>query len=102
MWETWNWWQLAAATAGGMALGLVFFAGLWWTVQRLPLSRVPHVWVFSSYLIRTSVVIVGFWGFGRHDWKCLLAGVLGFLLARQLVIRHVFADSAAIHPQVNP
>ena len=75
-----------AALAGGL-LGTIFFGGLWWTVRRGVSSSRPALWFLGSLLARMSIVLAGFYFFGRDDWRRLVAGLLGFVLARFLVIR---------------
>jgi F1F0 ATPase subunit 2 len=72
---------LLALTAGG-ALGVIFFGGLWWTVRKGMMSRRPGLWFLGSTMVRTGVVLAGFYVFGGHDWKRLLLCLGGFALAR--------------------
>lgn len=69
----------------GVALGAVFFLGLWWTVRVAVLSKVPALWFCSSVLLRMSLVVAGFYFvFGGH-WERLLLCLLGFTMARYCV-----------------
>ncbi|MFT5416661.1 MAG: F1F0 ATPase subunit 2, partial [Gammaproteobacteria bacterium] len=45
--------------AGGL-LGALFFGGLWWTVRQAVSAKQPALWVFGSFLLRTSVTLAGF------------------------------------------
>ncbi len=74
---------LACVTGGG--LGAIFVAGLWWTVRRGVSSEQPALWFFGSLLLRTSIVLAGFYFVGRGDWKRLLACLFGFFIARMAV-----------------
>jgi F1F0 ATPase subunit 2 len=76
-----------ATLFGGMVLGVVFFGGLWWTVRRGIQSAVPAGWFAVSWLIRSSVVLGGFYSVSRGEWRRLLACLLGFWLARWLLLR---------------
>ncbi|NIR30469.1 MAG: ATP synthase subunit I [Gammaproteobacteria bacterium] len=81
---------LALALAAGAALGLVFFWGLWKTVDRLPQARRPALWMLVSLLLRSSLVLGGFYFLARDGhWERVLAALLGFVLARVLLIHHV-------------
>ena len=75
-----------AAVAGGL-LGALFFGGLWWTVQKGVSSPRPALWFLGSVLARMSIVLAGFYFVGRDDWRRLVAGLLGFVIARFVVIR---------------
>ena len=50
---------LLLAGGAGVLLGVLFFGGLWWTVQRGLVSRRPALWFVGSFLLRTSVVLAG-------------------------------------------
>jgi F1F0 ATPase subunit 2 len=74
--------------AGGL-LGVFFFAGLWWTVQKGVTSESPAVWFLSSLLLRTGVILGGFYFVSQGHWSRLVACLLGFLIARFIVVRRV-------------
>lgn len=77
---------LLAWFAGG-ALSAFFFGGLWWTLRKGLAAKNPALWVFPSALLRTVVVVTGFYWVGSGDWKRLLACLVGFFMARQIVMR---------------
>ncbi len=79
--------SMAFALATGIVLGTFFFGGLWWTVSKGVSSRRPVLWFFGSMLLRTSIVVTGFYFVLGDDWKRLLAGLLGFIVARIGVTR---------------
>lgn len=66
----------------GFLLGLIFFGGLWWTVQRMLHSARPALWMLGSLLLRMSIALYGFWLIGGQDWKRMLACLAGFFIAR--------------------
>jgi F1F0 ATPase subunit 2 len=76
---------ILAVVAGGL-LGGVFFGGLWWTVRRGVSSSRPALWFLGSMLVRMGIVLGGFYFVGRDDWQRLVAAVLGFIVARFLVL----------------
>ena len=78
---------LVLALAAGLALGTFFFGGLWWTVRRGISSRWSAFWFLGSMLLRTGMVLAGFYLVGRGDWKRLVACLLGFVIARFIVTR---------------
>jgi len=78
---------LVLAWVAGGALGAMFFGGLWWTMQKALASIRPAFWFFGSLLLRMSIALAGFYFiFGGH-WERLLVCLLGFLLARLVVMR---------------
>ena len=71
----------------GALLGVFFFTGLWWTVRKLESAKQVALLFLGSMLLRTSVVILGFYFIVGDNWQRLLAGLLGFIIARIIVIR---------------
>lgn len=76
---------LAVAGIAGIALGLIFFGGLWWTVRAAFASRQPALWFFSSLLLRMAIVLTGFYLIGVGNWQRLLACLAGFVVGRLIV-----------------
>ncbi len=79
--------SLGSALIVGILLGTFFFGGLWWTVRKGVSAKLPALWFFGSMLLRTCIVVLGFYFILGDDWKRLLAGLLGFIIARLIVIR---------------
>ncbi len=80
-------WSLCAL--GGVALGMFFFGGLWWTVRAIVGSPGSALLQFASLVLRTSTTLVGFYVIGGGDAGRLVACLAGFVLARMLVARWV-------------
>jgi len=80
---------MALALGAGLLLGAVFFLGLWWTVQRGLQSPQPALWFGVSLLVRTAIVLGGFYLVGGADWRRLVLCALGFIVARSIVTRRV-------------
>jgi F1F0 ATPase subunit 2 len=79
--------SLALALLAGAILGAFFFAGLWWTVRKIESSKQVALLFLGSMLLRSSVVILGFYFILGDNWQRLLAGLLGFIIARIIVTR---------------
>jgi F1F0 ATPase subunit 2 len=80
---------LFLAFLAGLALGLVYFGGLWLTVQRLPTSRRPGLLAALSLFLRLGFVLGGFYLVMGGRWQRLLACLGGFLLLRALSVRRL-------------
>lgn len=78
---------LVMALAAGVLLGAFFFGGLLWTVRKCLSSRQPALWVLASLLLRTGVVLAGFYYVSAGHWERMLLCLAGFFIARLLVIR---------------
>jgi F1F0 ATPase subunit 2 len=79
--------QSVMVLIAGMLLGALFFGGLWWTVQRGLSARQPALWFGASMMLRTVVVLAGFYFLAGPDWKRLLLCLCGFIVARFIVIK---------------
>jgi len=77
---------LVMALAAGSVLGAVFFGGLWWTIRRGVVSDRPASWFLGSFLLRTAIVLMGFYLIAQsHQWQPLAACLVGFVIARLMV-----------------
>lgn len=79
--------KMAAPLVAGVFLGGIFFGGLWWTVKKGLLSKNPALWFFSSLALRTGLVLFGFYFIMRDHWERLLVCIIGFVIARFIVMR---------------
>ena len=77
----------ALASMAGMLLGCFFFGGLWWTVRKGVASKQPALWFLGSKLLRMAVALYGFYLVGRGDWRRWVLCLLGFIIARFIVMR---------------
>ena len=80
--ETLTW---ALAGLAGAALGLILFGGLWWTVRQAVASGHPARWFLGSALLRTGLVLAGFYLIGGGHWQRLVGALAGFIIARLAV-----------------
>lgn len=71
----------------GTALGLLYFGGLWLTVERLPKSSLPALLTMGSFLVRTGIVILGFYYIMEGRLERLLVAMVGFLITRIFLVR---------------
>ena len=89
--------SLSGVLLEGLLLGVGFFGGLWWTVQKGLTLKNPALWFFGSTLLRVSLVLGGFYLIARDDWRALLVGLLGFVIARMAVTRFTRPTKKGIH-----
>ncbi|WP_323023868.1 ATP synthase subunit I [Castellaniella sp.] len=81
-----EWLDLAWPLLAGGLLGLLFFTGLWWTVYRAARSSRVALWFLGSLLLRSSVALSGLYLVCGNHWPRWAAALLGFSLARLLVV----------------
>lgn len=72
---------------GGSCLGLMFFGGLWFTSKKMLDSKNLALWYIGSLFIRVGTTLLGFYYMGQHNLKYMLICLLGFIIARFIVIR---------------
>lgn len=77
---------LALALVSGLLLGAIFFGGLWWTVRKGVTTKSPALWFLGSMLLRMGLVLIGFYFVGRGDWRRLVVCLVGFIIARFIVM----------------
>jgi F1F0 ATPase subunit 2 len=70
-----------------MGLGLIFFAGLWWTVKKIQTAAQPASWLIVSFVLRVAIVVGGVYWVSHGQWQRVLACTLGILCARFIVLR---------------
>jgi F1F0 ATPase subunit 2 len=85
---------IIAALATGMLLGTIFFGGLWLTVTKSMASKTPALWFMGSFLLRTAIVLTGFYYIADGNIKRMLVCLLGFIVAR-IVVKRLLLNSNA-------
>jgi F1F0 ATPase subunit 2 len=79
---------MTVALLTGIALGILFFGGLWFTVRKAMEAKLPALWFFGSLILRIGIVLLGFyWVMQRDNWLDGLICLIGFVGARFIVIR---------------
>jgi len=78
---------LTLSALGGIVLGVIFFGGLWYTVQRGTQAKNPAVWFGLSALLRTAIVLFGLYLIADGQLVRVVVALAGFILARISIIR---------------
>ncbi len=78
--------MLVLMLAAGMALGALYFGGLWHTVKRLPQTESRARLLLVSLAARLSVLLAVFY-FLLQDgrWERLAAALIGFVVMRKIL-----------------
>ncbi len=90
------WLYLSLSVLAGVLLGMIFFGGLWWTVQKIAAGKSPYLFSLASFVLRTTLVLVVFYLLLQADWRYLPAALVGFIVART-----VLAYNIKVNPQRN-
>jgi F1F0 ATPase subunit 2 len=89
--------SLVLSLVAGILLGAIFFGGLWWTVRKVVSSKRSALWVFCSLLFRMGIVLAGFFFIAHGHWERLLISLLGFVVARPIVMGFTRAAEKSTH-----
>ncbi len=79
--------QIALALAAGVILGAFYYGGLWWTVRQIETAKSPGLLFGASFIIRTLVVIGGFWVVTLGNWLLILVCLAAFIGVRTVLTR---------------
>jgi F1F0 ATPase subunit 2 len=78
--------MLPSLIAGGI-LGIIFFGGLWLTIQKALHSKKAALLFVSSFVTRIAIILTGFYYVCQHSWQKMLICLAGFLIARTIITR---------------
>lgn len=78
---------LLLAFAGGLIIGGIYFAGLWWTLRKSLAPDASVALLPLSLFIRVAICLTGFYLVGAGDPLRILACLLGFIAARFILLR---------------
>jgi F1F0 ATPase subunit 2 len=73
----------------GMALGAIYFTGLWYTVRKLFDARRPLAYLLRSFLARAFAIVIGFHVVMSGGWDRLVVALIGFILMREILVRRM-------------
>jgi len=85
------------ALAVGAVLGAIFFGGLWWTVRNALTAANPALIFLASLLLRTGIVLTGFYYVAGNGWLSVLLCLCGFITARVVVTRITQQQVKVLH-----
>lgn len=75
--------DLSIGCVAGLALGAIFFGGLWWTMQRLVKSSHPALLAALSFVGRLGVLGFGLFLLAQVGAVALIAATSGIIAIRQ-------------------
>ncbi len=87
--------ELIFPFAVGGLLGAFYFYALWWSLGRLGRSRHPLAWLLGSAGIRIAGLVALFYLVMDGQWERLAACLLGFVVARLVLIRRLRPKATA-------
>lgn len=88
---------ISLAVIPGAMLSLFFFGGLWWTVRRIDSDDHPARLLLTSFIVRTAVVLAGFYALGQWRWEAIAVAAAAFVITRFGVTRYL-GPAAPVDP----
>lgn len=80
---------LGGSFLAGLLLGLVYFGGLWYTVQSMTRAKRPALLFFASFAVRLVVVLGAIYFLGLGDWRRMAVALLGMIVMRMFLTRRL-------------
>ncbi|MDP5205516.1 ATP synthase subunit I [Alishewanella sp. SMS9] len=74
--------EAIGALLSGAVLGMFYFTGLWWTVHRLGATHFVSPIFIISLVVRTLIVMAGFYLILGDHWLRLGLALIGFIVVR--------------------
>ena len=66
----------------GVILGIIFFGGLYWTIQRLAEAKHPALLMTLSLLLRMAILLGVLFYVAKGGYQGILFALLGMILVR--------------------
>lgn len=82
--------SLFTAALFGLFLGVLYFLGLWYTLQKLPHNGHPALIIISSFLLRLAILLGGLYWIMAGDVFRLGVALLGVLVGRILIMHRLY------------
>lgn len=80
---------MLAMVSAGAIIGVLYFGGLWLTLNKLTRAKSWGLWLGVSFMMRATMAMAGFWFLGAGDWQRLLALTIGFTIVRFLLVKRI-------------
>lgn len=79
---------LVLSALAGIALGILYFGGLWLTITKMRTLKNPGIFLILSFILRTVIVIGGFYLISDGKLERLAVTMLSFFVTRFVFIRY--------------
>jgi F1F0 ATPase subunit 2 len=82
--------SLFTAAVIGFLLGILYFLGLWYTLQKLPQNGHPTLIIITSFLVRLAILLGGLFWVTQGDALRLGVALLGLLAGRMFIMHRLY------------
>lgn len=77
----------SVAAVGGIVAGLIYYGGLWWTLQRLANATRPALLLGMSFLARTVLILLMLLWLTDLQFTLILIFMAAFVVTRVVLTR---------------
>ncbi len=91
--------SIGLSLLAGLGLGFIFFTILRLTVSGAVTARAPWLLLTGSFIFRSAIVLTGFYFVGSGNWRRLVLCLLGFIIARVVVVYNAKPVGKKILPE---
>jgi F1F0 ATPase subunit 2 len=77
------------AGLAGILFGIIYFGGLWLTIQKLGQMERPIPWLMGSFIVRLGLVLAGFYLVSNGRIEFLGVSLVTFFITRFLFISRI-------------
>jgi F1F0 ATPase subunit 2 len=79
---------LVLSALAGIILGILYFGGLWLTITKMQTLKNPGIFLTLSFILRTALVIGGFYLIADGKLERLAVAMLAFFVTRFVFIKY--------------
>lgn len=79
----------AVAALAGILLGVIYFGGLWLTIQKMGEVDRPVLLLAGSFIVRLALVLAGFYLVSNGRLELLAVSLVSFFLTRFFFISKI-------------
>jgi len=87
---------------GGLLIGLAYFGSLRWITAQIAEVESPSRLLLGSFLVRTPLALIAFYWVANDSWQGLILALIGFVLARMILVRTLSFTETEYSREVNP
>lgn len=77
------------AALAGILFGVIYFGGLWLTIQKMGQMDRPILLLMGSFIVRLGLVLVGFYLISKGRLELLAVSLVAFFITRFFFISRI-------------
>jgi F1F0 ATPase subunit 2 len=77
------------AALAGILFGIIYFGGLWLTIQKMSQVNRPVILLIASFIVRLGLVLIGFYLIANGRIEMLAVSLITFFITRFFFISRI-------------